>query len=211
MAGGLPSPAPRLRSEGTARGQGWGPKGTLRQAKVKPDGPGPRGAGGPFVTVICPAAEITNTFLSEGLAATGPRALMPPSCGHMGRGGGLGEGAGASTPRPEGGVPAAAPSAPPGSPHCSLWPPSGAGLRLHGAHPPRPPSPALSRHPCLHLPPRASVSQTHPRTRTPMPGSLAGAEWGYAFRPGLAAQWSLHGMGPERQGQTRGGGPGACG
>lgn len=43
-----------------------------------------------------PDAEITNTFLSEGLAATGLRVLMPPSCGHTGlgwgggrRGGGL--------------------------------------------------------------------------------------------------------------------------
>lgn len=53
---------------------------------------GPHGAGGPFVTVICLAAEITNTFLSEGLAATGLRTLMPPSCGHTGRGLGLGEG-----------------------------------------------------------------------------------------------------------------------
>lgn len=53
---------------------------------------GPHGACGPFVTVICPAAEITNTFLSEGLAATGLWALMPPSCGHNGWGLGLGEG-----------------------------------------------------------------------------------------------------------------------
>lgn len=35
-----------------------------------------------------PDAEITNTFLSEGLAATGLRVLMPPSCGHTGLGGG---------------------------------------------------------------------------------------------------------------------------
>lgn len=52
---------------------------------------GPCGAGGPFVTVICPAAKITNTFLSEGLAAIGLRALMLPSCGHTGRGLGWGK------------------------------------------------------------------------------------------------------------------------
>lgn len=75
---------------------------------------GPRGAGEPFVTVICPAAKITNTFLSEGLAATGLRALMPPSCGHTWGGGvegGLGEGmekgCRGQQARPEGGVPAA--------------------------------------------------------------------------------------------------------
>lgn len=38
---------PRLHSEGTSRRQGWGPKGTLRQAKVKPDGlGGPMGQAG---------------------------------------------------------------------------------------------------------------------------------------------------------------------
>jgi hypothetical protein len=46
----------------------------------------PHGAGRPFVTVICPAAEITNTFLSEGLTATSLWVLMPPSCGHTERG-----------------------------------------------------------------------------------------------------------------------------
>lgn len=77
-----PSPWPPSRGPGltlrvfvSPRGQGWRLKGIHRQAKVKPDGlGGPAGRGGPFVTVICPAAKITNTFLSEGLPATGLRA-----------------------------------------------------------------------------------------------------------------------------------------
>ena len=63
-----------LPLEGSARGQGW--------AKIKPDGLGaPRGRRAIRHRYL-PGRQITNTFLSEGLAATGLWALMPPSCGH---------------------------------------------------------------------------------------------------------------------------------
>lgn len=67
-------------------GMSGGPRVLADRPKSNQMGQGPRGAGGPFVTVICPAAKITNTFFSEGPAATGLRALMPPSCGHSGPG-----------------------------------------------------------------------------------------------------------------------------
>lgn len=91
---GLPTLAPGFTLRVLPEGRGGGPRAPYDRPKSNQMGWGPRGAGGPFVTVICPAAEITNTFLSEGLAATGLRALMPPSCGHTGRGVGLGEGTG---------------------------------------------------------------------------------------------------------------------
>lgn len=73
-----------LPLEGSARGQGW--------AKVKPDGLGaPRGRRAIRHRYL-PCRQITNTFLSEGLAATGLRALMPPSCGHTAWGWGWGRG-----------------------------------------------------------------------------------------------------------------------
>lgn len=99
----------RVLPEGRARG----PRAPYDRPKSNQMGWGPRGAGGPFVTVICPAAaKITNTFLSEGLAATGLQALMPPSCGHTGWGLGVGEGmergcGGLASGWPDGGVPAA--------------------------------------------------------------------------------------------------------
>lgn len=78
--------AARLSLEGSARGQGW--------AKVKPDGLGaPRGRRAIRHRYL-PRRQITNTFLSEGLAATGLRALMPPSCGHSAWGWGWGGGGG---------------------------------------------------------------------------------------------------------------------
>ena len=67
-------------------GMSGGPRVPADRPKSNQMGQGPHGAGGPFVTVICPAAKITNTFFSEGPAATGLRALMPPSCGHAGPG-----------------------------------------------------------------------------------------------------------------------------
>lgn len=63
-----------------------GPRVLADRPKSNQMGQGPHGAGEPFVTVICPTAKITNTFFSEGPAATGLRALMPPSCGHSGPG-----------------------------------------------------------------------------------------------------------------------------
>lgn len=89
---GLPTLAPGFTLRVLPEGRGGGPKTPYDRPKSNQMGWGPHGAGGPFVTVICLAAEITNTFLSEGLAATGLRTLMPPSCGHTGRGLGLGEG-----------------------------------------------------------------------------------------------------------------------
>ena len=76
----------RLPLEGSARGQGW--------AKIKPDGLGaPRGRRAIRHRYL-PGRQITNTFLSEGLAATGLWALMPPSCGHSAWGWGWGWGRG---------------------------------------------------------------------------------------------------------------------
>lgn len=83
----LPALAPSLTVGVLLEGRGGGPRASANRPKSNQMGWGPYGAAGPFVTVICPAAEITNTFLSEGLAATGLWALMPPSCGHTGPGG----------------------------------------------------------------------------------------------------------------------------
>lgn len=88
----LPTLAPGFTLRVLPEGRGGGPRAPYDRPKSNQMGWGPRGAVGPFVTVICPAAEITNTFLSEGLAATGLRALMPYSCGRTGVGVGLGEG-----------------------------------------------------------------------------------------------------------------------
>lgn len=82
----LPILAPGFTLRVLPEGRGGGPRAPYDRPKSNQMGWGPRGAVGPFVTVICPAAEITNTFLSEGLAATGLRVLMPYSCGHNGGG-----------------------------------------------------------------------------------------------------------------------------
>lgn len=74
--------SPQSYSWALHEGMNGGPRVLADRPKSNQMGQGPRGAGGPFVTVICPAAKITNTFFSEGPAATGLRALMPPSCGH---------------------------------------------------------------------------------------------------------------------------------
>lgn len=83
---GLPTLAPGFTRRVLPEGRGGAPGAPYDRPKSNQMGWGPRGAGGPFVTIICPAAKITNTFLSEGLAATGLWALMPPSCGHTGWG-----------------------------------------------------------------------------------------------------------------------------
>lgn len=83
---GLPTLAPGFTRRILPEGRGGAPGAPYDRPKSNQMGWGPCGAGGPFVTVICPAAKITNTFLSEGLAATGLWALMPPSCGHTGWG-----------------------------------------------------------------------------------------------------------------------------
>lgn len=81
----MPIPVPGLALRVPLEMSG-GPRVLADRPKSNQMGQGPRGAGEPFVTVICPAAKITNTFFSEGPAATGLRALMPPSCGHAGPG-----------------------------------------------------------------------------------------------------------------------------
>lgn len=82
----MPTPVPGLALRVLLEGMNGGPRVLTDRPKSNQMDQGPLGAVEPFVTVICPAAKITNTFFSEGPAATGLRALMPPSCGHSGLG-----------------------------------------------------------------------------------------------------------------------------
>ena len=157
----------RLPLEGSARGQGW--------AKVKPDGLGaPRGRRAIRHRYL-PCRQITNTFLSEGLAATGLRALMPPSCGHTawgwGRGsagaaGGLWQERRAPAPCPRMALPAGGARAKPPCP-CEASP-----ARSWGAGPRAPL--LCPEHPSACLLSRALASETQHLVHTPW----ARAAWG---------------------------------